>query len=90
MIILARLSQFQLLVLATVTKLFLAGAISQGELYPFGSPHFDSLLSRGDEAMTAISGLPDPFPFFGVLHQKIFVCIKAGSFDDCVLFFTCR
>ena len=73
MIILARLSQFQFLVLAS--KLLLAGAFSQGELYPFGSPHLDSLLSRGDEAMTAISDLPNPFPFFGVLHRKIFVCI---------------
>lgn len=79
MIMLVRLSQFQIVVLAT--KLFLAGTISQGEFYPFGSAHLDSLLGRGDEAMTCISDLPDPFPFFGVVHQKIFVCVTTGSYN---------
>ena len=59
------------------TKTVLVTAISREEFYPFGSAHSDSLLNRGDEAVSIISNLPSPFPFFGELHQEIHVCIYA-------------
>lgn len=50
-------------------------AISRDEFYPFGAEYSDSLLGRGDEAVSIISSLPSPFPFFGELHQEIHVSI---------------
>ena len=68
---LARLS----LSLIFVVKAILVTAISLDEFYPFGSVHSDSLLSRGDEAVSIINNLPSPFPFFGELHQEIHVSL---------------
>ena len=68
---LARLSRSLFLVFTL--KTLLVAAISRSEFYPFGSEHSDGLLSSGDEAMTSISGLPQPFPFFGGLHREIYV-----------------
>ena len=61
------------LVLAVKTILLLVAAISHDEFYPFGSEYSDSLLRRGDEAVSVIRNLPSPFPFFGELHQEIHV-----------------
>ena len=51
-------------------------AISRDEFYPFGAKHSDSLLGRGDEAVSIIGSLPRPFPFFGQLHQETPVSIQ--------------
>lgn len=61
-----------LFVVFTAQISFIA-AVSHTDLYPFGPASHDSLLSRGDEAILSINELPNPFPFFGELHQKIFV-----------------
>ena len=59
--------------LVLAVKTILVAAISRDEFYPFGSEYSDSLLRRGDEAVSVIRNLPSPFPFFGELHQEIHV-----------------
>ena len=62
-----RLSLF----VAISTSLYL---VTLSKFYPFGPTYFDTLLSRGDDAIQSIGDLPSPFPFFGELHQRIYVC----------------
>lgn len=67
------LARLSLSLVFAIKTILLVTAISRDEFYPFGSEYSDSLLGQSDEAVSTISSLPSPFPFFGELHQEIHV-----------------